>query len=248
MKYISLSIIFCLCLLPCLAYPEEKAEFDIRITYLGVAVAEGKILYTQNNSLCRINAYATSKGIISALYNIDNRYISICDSNLIPYQYEKYIEQDNFQEKKEIVFDRRGGIAQINNKLHNTLIRVPIALDTRDLFSTLFAASKKIPMENFSFNCFADYNIWKVTFSYHTRENIRLGNKTLPCLKYSAEYRKIIDNNIDSRTDILTNNIFNEKSKIFFWFSEENPYIPVMVQYKMFPFSVYWKMERGLIH
>jgi hypothetical protein len=205
-------------------------------------VAEGKILYTYNDSLCQINAYATSKGIIGALYNIDNQYISICDSHLLPKQYEKYIVQDNFQESKVIFFERNRGIAQIDNKLQNTLIKVPIALDTRDLFSTLFAVSKQIPMENFSFNCFANYNIWEVTFTHLNRENIKIMDKTLSSLKYSAEYRKIIDNDIDSRTDILTNNIFNKKSKMFFWFSEEISYLPVMIQYKMFPFSVYWKM------
>lgn len=206
-------------------------------------VAEGKIVYTMDDSLCQINAYATSKGIISALYNIDNKYISICDSHLLPKQYKKYIVQDDFEERKVIVFDQNRRIAQINNKLQNTLIKVPIAPNTRDLFSTLFAASKQIPMQNFSFSCFADYNIWEVTFTYHNRENVRIKDKTFPCLKYSAEYsRKIIDNNIDSRTDILTNNIFNNKSKMFFWFSEDLPYLPVIIQYKMFPFSVFWKM------
>ncbi|MGC9337621.1 MAG: DUF3108 domain-containing protein [Candidatus Cloacimonadia bacterium] len=242
MKSKLLSLIFCLCLFSSISSPEEKAKFDIQITYLGMPVAEGEIVYTMDDSLCQINAYATSKGIISALYYIDNKYISICDSHLLPKQYKKYIVQDDFEERKVIVFDQNRRIAQINNKLQNTLIKVPIAPNTRDLFSTLFAASKQIPMENFSFSCFADYNIWEVTFTYHNRENVRIKDKTFPCLKYSAEYRKIIDNNIDSRTDILTNNIFNNEGKMFFWFSEDLPYLPVIIQYKMFPFSVFWKM------
>jgi len=221
---------------------EVIETLNITISYLSLPTATAKITLEKRDSIQIIFGKASSKGIINAIYKVDNKYISICDLNFLPITYEKEIFQINFQEKKRVEFKSNKSIAKTINLINEDEISYPIPGHTYDIFSLLFEIRNLLPIEDSSFYCLANYNIWNVQIKFSGKEFLAFKNKKKECLKYVMKFEKRFDNNINSRTDILTGNLFKKKRRLIFWFSDDEYHIPLKAQYVMFPFSVYWHL------
>ncbi|MEA3476194.1 MAG: DUF3108 domain-containing protein [Candidatus Cloacimonadota bacterium] len=221
---------------------EVIERLNITISYLSLPTATAEIDLEKRDSTQIISANASSKGIVNAIYKIDNKYISICDLSFLPITYEKEIFQKNFQGNKIVEFKSDKSVAKIINLINENEISYPIPCHTYDIFSLLFEIRDLLPVEDSSFYCLANYNIWNVQIKLSGKEFLAFKNKKKECLKYVMKFEKIFDNNINSRTDILTGNLFKKKSRLIFWFSDDEYHIPLKAQYVMFPFSVYWHL------
>ncbi len=219
---------------------EVIERLNITISYLSLPTVTAKIDLEKRDSIQIISAKASSKGIVNAIYKIDNKYISICDLSFLPITYEKEISQRNFQEKKIVKFKSDKSIAKTIDLINENEISYPILGHTYDIFSLLFEIRNLLPIEDSSFYCLANYNIWNVQIKFSGKEFLEFKNKKKECLKYVMKFEKRFDNKINSRTDILTGNLFKKKSRLIFWFSDDEYHIPLKAQYVMFPFSLYW--------
>ncbi len=222
---------------------EVIETLNITISYLSLPIATTKINLEKRDSIQIISVKASSKGIINAIYIVDNKYISICDLNFLPITYEKEIFQRNFQEKKIVEFKSDKSVAKIINLINEDEISYPIPGHTYDIFSLLFEIRNLLPIEDSSFYCLANYNIWNVQIKSSGKEFLEFKNKKKECLKYVMKFEKRFDNNINSRTDILTGNLFREKSRLIFWFSDDEYHIPLKAKYIKFPFSIHWNLN-----
>ena len=222
---------------------EVIEKLHVTISYLSLPTATAEIKLEKRDSLQIISATAASKGIVTAIYKVDNKYISTCDLNFIPINYEKEILQKNFQEKKIVQYNHDKSIAKTIDFINNTKISYPVESPTYDIFSLLFAVRDMLPFEYNSFYCLANYDVWNVDIKVIGNEVLEFKSGKFECIKYLAKFKKVLDNNIISRTDMLTNNLFNEKNNLIFWYSNDENHIPIKAKYVMFPFSLHWNLE-----
>ncbi|MCK4338964.1 MAG: DUF3108 domain-containing protein [Candidatus Cloacimonetes bacterium] len=222
---------------------EVIEKLYVTISYLSLRTATAEIKLEKRDSVQIISVIASSKGIVSAIYNVDNKYISTCDLDFVPIYYEKEILQKDFQEKKIVQYKHDKSMAKTIDFINNTEISYPIERTTYDIFSLLFAVRDLIPFEYNSFFCLANYDVWNVNIKFIGNEVLEFKSGKFECQKYLAKFKKVLDNNIISRTDMLTNNLFNEKNNLIFWYSNDENHIPIKAKYVMFPFSLHWNLE-----
>ena len=224
---------------------EVVEKFKVNITYLSLPMSSAEISLTKIDSIQNISVNASSRSIVTAFYKIDNQYLSVCENDFHPKKYEKNILQGDFKEKKLILFNSKDSSVIIKDLLKGTEKTISPVADFNeiyDIFSALFHIRFAGQKTDCSLFCFANCNIWKVKFSYLGRDILDFSEKEYKTLKYLVEFKQISKNN-SSRTDILTNNLVNEKHHLILWFSDDELRLPIKAKYVMFPFSVYWHLE-----
>jgi hypothetical protein len=209
-------------------------------------MATADVCLTTADSMQTISVNASTRGIFTAFYKLENQYTSTCGIDFSPIKYEKNIIQKDFQEKRVITFNHKDLIARSKDMLNYPEITpdsIQIRKNTYDIFSALFAIREKLPKDTCSFYCLANSNVWKIRFKFLDRETLCLQTQEKKALKYLVQFEQMLDNKDIARTDILTNNLFSENHYLIFWFSDDDNYIPLKARYGMFPFSVYWQLE-----
>ena len=222
---------------------EVIEKMSISISYLYLQAATGEIILEKQDSLQIISVNAFSNGFISTIYNVDNKYISTCNLDFIPISYEKEVNQKNIREKKIVIFKHDISIAKTIDLINHSEISYPIDSQSYDIFSLLFAIRDMLPIDNSHFFCLANYNIWRVNIKFIENEVLKLKSESKECSKYLIQVEKVLDNNIKSRTDMLTNNLIQKEINLFLWFSNDEKHIPIKAKYVMFPFSLYWDID-----
>ncbi len=212
----------------------EKLKFSIQ--YLGISVANVQFLYN-NHSL---QVEATSSGITKFLADkLDNHYQIEFEDNCLPSVYKKIINQDKYKENSVTKYHRSDKNAVYFDSLTQYSNQFLIENETRDFFSAL-SYLRKTDLNNKG-NISIDSNqiLWKA--QYHKigiEENSSIFGK-IKTAKVQIKFIRI-DHKKKKKSDLLTNNLVNEKNVLFFWFTDDDKQIPIKAEYVTFPFSVTW--------
>jgi len=68
----------------------------------------------------------------------------------------------------------------------------------------------------------------------------------LEAVKVKLTFQKISKGE-EENSDMLTNNLVNEKRALYFWLSNDERKIPLKAKFMMKPFSVTWKLENYIL-
>ena len=213
----------------------EKIHLSIR--YLGLKVVNIVMEDSEN----QISIYGQSTSLANIAAKLDNYYFVEYDSDYLPIKYSKKILQKNYFEDRITYYNREKSYAEMISFLDSSKsCEYEIKPSTRDFFSGLYYLRN----QEKSGEMWVDANqiIWKITYEFIGKEtvNCAIGKVDarivkITCKKYSDEKPK--------RSDMLTNNLVNEKNALYFWFTDDEQSIPVKAKYSMKPFSVIWKIE-----
>ena len=236
MKNKSWLILFILVIpLLCLA---EATIYEYKIHYAGLPVAHVTIRVESGDSTRIITLESTSKGLISALFPVENTYVSSCDDKYIPKHFWKTIYQQNVQEKKVIIFDQTDGKIVIRDTMVEKVYTLSCNTPIYDIVSMTFSLLQEVPKKA-TYTCYGNYRIWELAVEQEKIVELSFQRKKYPCCEYMITSAIEFDSKISSKTDILTNNIFKENGKTQYWITKDKPHLLLKAKYKRFPFSIY---------
>jgi len=227
----------------------EKLSFDIDYLGFNVATVEMSISIDEhetifdNNSNFKIMVYSKSSRFIDFFtHSYENLYTVYSDAHLRPLKYIKDIKQKNFLEKAETLysFEEHEAIyfESISDREHNYMILD----DTKDFFSALYYIRSLNLKEDINFSIDVAGKIVLVSCQYIKSESLRTNIGTFQTNKVELTF-KWYDNVRKMRSDILTNNLWQQENKLNFWFTNDKNQIPVKAQYVMKPFNVNWNIK-----
>ena len=234
-----LSFIF-LCFL--LYLNSEKISFSI--DYLGLNVATVEMKYESINSQHNITVAAKSSALIDLFtYSLDNTYVVRVDRNLKPIVYNKVIRQKNFQETSITLYDFESQEARYFDSISQNSHVYKILDDTRDFFSALYYLRTLDLRENHIISIDVAGKIVLLEIRFLDTENIRtqIGNVTTNKIEISFKH---FDNKRKFNSDMLTNNLWAEENKLYFWFTDDQRQIPVRSHYIVKRMNVYWNIKK----
>ncbi len=228
-------LFFILFIFICFSLQAEKIHLSIR--YLGLKVVNIVMEDSEN----QISIYGQSTSLANIAAKLDNHYFVEYDSVYLPIKYSKKIVQKNYFEDRITYYNRENSTAKLISFLDSSKdCEYKIKPFSRDFFSSLFFLRN----QEKSGEMWVDANqiTWKIKYEFIGKETINcaIGKVDarivkITCEKYSDEKPK--------RSDMLTNNLVNEKNALYFWFTDDERRIPVKAKYSMKPFPVIWKIE-----
>ncbi|MEA2103431.1 MAG: DUF3108 domain-containing protein [Candidatus Cloacimonadota bacterium] len=225
----------------------EQVEFFIGdVTYIGVPVASANIRLESQQNFLKIIAKTKTIGVMNTIFHINNSYISTCDTDFVSFRYEKNIEQSNLSERKLIQLNSGKEYIKFSDLLSRnsvlTEIDTTVQNEYYDLFSLIFKI-RQLGKGDYHFIVAANYDLWQVDIKYIKTDMLKLSREKLNCKKFRLKFKKIYDNPLESPTDVLTNNLFNERSEFFVWISADNRNLPVKFYFDKFPFGATFSLK-----
>ena len=214
-----------------------ETVYEYSIHYAGLPVAEVELSFEDDDSLKTITLQSTSKGLISALFSIENTYVSFCDTFFLPFRFWKTIDQQNVNEKKMVFFDHKTGEIVVRNVLLEEADTLRFTEPVYDIISMTFSLLSDVPDQKY-YSCYGNYRIWKLDAKKIKEVTKKFDNRVIECFKYKIDSEVQQDFGINAKTDILTNNIFKKRGTTYYWVSKEAPHFLLRATYKRFPFSI----------
>ncbi len=224
-------------ILPFICFAEETI-YEYSVHYAGLPVALVKISLDTTDSLQTITLESTSRGLVSALFSIENTYVSSCNSAFLPFYYWKTIYQQNVHEKKVVLFNQKKGTITIRDLLAEKVDSLQCDSPIYDIISMSFSLLADLP-EQKQYTCYGNYRIWQLNAVKSKTATLRFQKKKYECFEYGINSEIQYDSKISSKTDILTNNIFKNRGMTYYWISKETPHLLLKAKYNRFPFSIY---------
>ena len=214
-------------------------EIELAIKYLGISVVKVKMTTFDNN----ITVHARSTSIANIASKMDNFYIIDYIDDYLPEKYTKKINQRKYAEDRETIYNREIREAKRTSLLDPAKnCEYPINKASRDFFSSLFFLRNAVDNNEGEIWLDANKLIWKAHYKKIGEEIIKTPLGKLNSIKVQINFEKI-SNQDEERSDMLTNNLVNEKKPLIFWFSDDERRIPLKAKFIMKPFSVIWKIE-----
>lgn len=212
----------------------------LQIKYIGINAVD-VLMKNQNN---HITINAKTNGLIKLVTNLDNHYKIKYQQNYLPEFYLKDINQGNYFENRKTTYTHKDSTAYRISFLDSAnVIKYKINSKTRDFFSALFYLRNNLFAKEKTLWIDANSILWKANYTILKKEKLNtiLGKKNTLLVK--LDFIKMEKDKIETRSDMLTNNLVNEKNSLYFWFTQDEKKIPVKAKFTMKPFSVYWILK-----
>ena len=228
----------------CISFPPNE-KIKLNIYYLHLKIVNVSVNFSNEKDNKKITILAKSSGISNAFIKICNKYQCVSADNFLPSIYMKEIHQSNYQEQCIIQYNHKTKEALKKDILNGVNEKYPIEDNTYDFFSGLFYIRSQDLQVNDSISFFVDANaiIWMTHAVMIKKEKIKTKIGTFDAIKCQITFERISKKERATNSDILTNNLMNEKNKLYLWFSDDDNHIPLKAVYDMFPFNVAWKIE-----
>lgn len=214
-------------------------NINLNITYLGMPAVNVNMAIS--DSLLSVSAKSVS--ITKMLAKMDNLYeVKFTSTQILPIYYKKIIKQNKYSEDRITFYNRKKLIGSRKSFLTHTSINYKINEESRDFFSSLLLMRKINGQKHKEIYLDANTRIWKADLTLVKTENIATKIGNFECNKYQIKFKKI-SHEKKERSDMLTNNLVNEKGILYFWITNDGRNIPVLAKYSRKPFPVYWKIK-----
>jgi len=220
--------------------------YTYSIHYAGLPVARALITHDNSDSVQTITLEASSRGFVSAFFSVDNTYLSSCNSSFLPLHFWKTIYQQNVQEKKVIMFREKLSDIEVRDIRNERIDTIRTDMPVYDIVSFTFALIDELPESNI-YSCYGNYRLWEMAVKKIGTDALIHNKKEYICNVYKIRSRILYDTRIDSKTDILTNNIFKPNGITYYWIDSKDQLL-VKAKYKRFPFSIFMYLENIEVH
>ena len=109
----------------------EELVFDIR--YGPFSAGEIRLYIEQIDTIYKISCTEKTKGLMSGIYRINDRYEIWVDSAFIPILYEDWIEEGGYKRHRKIEFNHEQGVAVYQDKYN-----LELHSNAREIFSLIY--------------------------------------------------------------------------------------------------------------
>ncbi|MBN1326772.1 MAG: DUF3108 domain-containing protein [Candidatus Cloacimonetes bacterium] len=226
-----LSVLFCA--------PEAAERIKLSITYLSLPVVRVEISDADN----QLKVTARSTALASLAHKMDNEYTVIYQDDYLPVRYRKQIRQSDYQEDRETSYDRNSLEARRISFIDpGKNVTYEIKKTSRDFFSALYYLRNNLETQGSNLWLDAGSCIWEASYRYLGTVKINSCLGRIECLHIKLNFKKINPDESE-RSDMLTNNLVNEKVALEFWLSNDQYRIPVKAKFQMKPFPVIWRLD-----
>lgn len=217
---------------------------NFNLNYLGLKFVDVKMKKTKRKDENIIRVDTESTAMAGLIYKMNNTYISTMSEDLLPFRYEKIVDQGDYFENRTIFYKREKEIAQRKSLLNpNKNKEYKIEPYTRDFFSALYQLRKIAHKDSGTIWVDACGLIWKMQFSNFGTDEIKTIFGKKKAYKLKINFVRFSEKEKE-RSDIFTNNIVNEKNTLIMWISLDENRIPLLAIYKRKPFPVKWKLTK----
>jgi hypothetical protein len=215
-------------------------QLTAEITFLNIPVATATLQVTQetlegDQSSYRLAITAKSTRFYSLLYKVDNRYDSFFTwPHFQTLRYERHIREPGVDLQRVVRYQGGQAIADGEEP-------VSVPGDVRDLFSALYALRGQPLNENQVIDSPMDLDgqLWVVRATVLGRERVKTRLDGHMAIKVMVRFLNPNQAQRHRReSDVLTNNLVKERTKLTIWFSDDEQRIPLKAQYRFSPFFI----------
>jgi len=211
-----------------------------RINCLNIPVATATLVVTQDTAatgepIYHLAVSAKSTPFYSILYRVDNRYDSYFtwpDARTVRYQ--RRIDEPGVDLNREVRY-------QDGKALYEEEEPLTVPCKVQDLFLSLYALRGQ-PLEEgqvIDSSIELDGQLWTIRSRALGRERIKTRYGSFGAVKVEVRYLRADQSEENRRaSDILTNNLVKEKTKVTIWFSDDEQKIPLKAHCHVSPFSI----------
>jgi hypothetical protein len=210
------------------------------ITCLNIPVATATLVVTmdslaESGSVYHLAVSAKTSRFYSLIYRVNNRYDSYFTwPDVRTLRYERHIEESGFDLHRTVTYQ---------DTLAHYSGEEPMAVPAqkRDLFLSLYALRGEPLHENQVIDTAMDLDgqLWTVRARSLGQERIETRHGTFQAIKVEVRYF-LADETREDRgaSDILTNNLVKEKTKVIIWFSDDEHKIPLKAHCHVSPLTI----------
>jgi hypothetical protein len=210
------------------------------ISFLNIPVATANLRVTQETSevgqpVFHLAISAKSTPFYSILYRVDNRYDSFFTwPEVRTLRYQRHISEPGVDLRRVVTY--QNGLAHCGQEEP-----VPVPPEVGDIFSTLYALRGQPLRDDQVIDSPLDLDgqLWLVRAKVLGRERVKTRLATHQAIKVQVNYLRADQTQRDrSKSDILTNNLVREKTRVIIWFSDDERKIPLKAQCRAAPFTI----------
>lgn len=212
----------------------------VEITFLKIPVVNATLRVTEETAegdrpIYHLAVWAKTTPFYSLLYRVNNRYDSFFTwPQGHTLRYERHIQETGWTLRRVVTY-------QEGYAVYDGQRRVLVPAETRDLFSALYALRGQ-PLEN---NRVSDSSLdldgqtWMMRAVVLGREQVQTDMGLRRAVKVQIRFLssdRVQGNKRES--DVLTNNLVREKTKVIIWLSDDERKTPLKAQFRLAPFSI----------
>jgi len=216
----------------------ENLTFEI--TFLRIPVVTATFRVTEETAaggqpIYHLAVSAKSTPFYSLLYQVDNQYHSFFTwPQVHPLRYERRIRETGVDFRRMVSYHD-------GQALYDGQRQVSVPPGVRDLFSALYALRGQALEEDQVIDSPLDLDgqLWEARAVVLGRERVETRLGSHPAIKVLVRFLGPDQPQRHKReSDVLTNNLVSEKTKLTIWFSDDEQKMPLRAQYNLAPFSI----------
>jgi len=221
-----------------LPFSGEILTFDV--TFLNIPVVTARLEMTEegysgDEPVIHLAVTGRSTPFYSLLYPVDNRYDAYFTwPSARTLRYSRSISEPGVDLQRTIHYDN--GLAWTETEDPR-----PVPGDVRDLFTALFALRGYALCDSQVIESTLDLDgqIWIARTTVLGRETTETGLGEHDAVKVMVRFQPMDPDGPERPdSDVMTNNLVKEKTKLTFWFSDDERRLPLRAEYRMAPFSL----------
>lgn len=221
-----------------LPFSGEKLTFDVTFLNIPVVTARLEVIeagYSGDEPVIHLAVTGKSTPFYSLLYPVDNTYDAYFTwPSARTLCYRRSISEPGVDLQRTIRY--RDGLACVEEEEPR-----PVPRDVRDLFTALFALRGEALHEGQVIESTLDLDgqMWTARTTVLGRERIESGLGEHDAVKVIIRFHPLDPDHAERPdSDVMTNNLVREKTKLTFWFSDDDRHLPLRAEYRMAPFSL----------
>jgi hypothetical protein len=221
-----------------LPFSGEQLTFDV--TFLNIPVVTARLEayevgYCGDEPVVHLAVTGYSTPFYSLLYPVDNRYDTYFTwPSARTLRYSRSISEPGVELQRTIRYEN--GLALTEGQDPR-----PVPSGVRDLFTALFALRGYSLDDGQVIESTLDLDgqIWIARTEVLGRETIETGLGEHDAVKVLIRFEPMDpDGSERPDSDVMTNNLVKKKTKLTFWFSDDDLHLPLRAEYRMAPFSL----------
>jgi|GEM_PF-1303201 len=242
--FVVLLILMAACLTaPCpsdasLPFSGEILTFDV--TFLNIPVVTARLEVTEagysgDEPVVHLAVTGKSTPFYSLLYPVDNRYDAYFTwPSARTLRYCRSISEPGVDLQRAIRYEN--GLALTEEEDPR-----PVPRDVRDLFTALFVLRGYDLHDGQVIESTLDLDgeMWNARTTVLGRERTETGLGEHDAVKVMVRFEPTNPDGPERPdSDVMTNNLVRKKTKLAFWFSDDDRHLPLRAEYRMAPFSL----------
>jgi len=217
---------------------DEKLTFEVSFLNIPVVTAELEVTnvgFSGDEPVLHLAVLGRSTSFYSLLYPVNNKYdVYFTWPSARTLKYSRQISEPGVDLQRTIRYE--DGLARTEGADPR-----PVPRGVRDLFTALYALRGHSLDDGQIIESLLDLDgeIWTARTTVLGHETTQTDLGICPAIKVLVRFHPMNpDDPKRPESDVMTNNLVREKTKLTFWFSDDDRRLPLRAEYRMAPFSL----------